>query len=199
MSDRELSAGKGKIKRVSNVPIAAGLLACLFLLTPDVSAADVDRLLRAVDRNDVSAVRRLIAQDPESSTEANDEGLTPLHLAVSKGYIEIVRIFVFANADVNVQDDSGVTPIMRAAQNGHFEMVRILNEAIADLKSRDDKGWTVLHYAANNGKLEVIEYLMLRGAEVNDRTSEGTTPMSLARWKGLTDAAALIGQYGGVE
>ncbi len=41
-----MSAGKGKIKRVSNVPIAAGLLACLFLLTPDVSAADVDRLLR---------------------------------------------------------------------------------------------------------------------------------------------------------
>ena len=181
------------------IRVIAGFLVCLFLLTGSSQAADVSSLIKAVGDNDLNAVRRILAEDAELAAARSREGITPFHLSVTKGYIGIVKMFIFANADVNVQDSSGATPIMRAAETGHFEMVRLLNESMADLRIRDEKGWTVLHYAATYGKPEIIEYLMLRGAEINVRTNEGTTPMTLAKWKNRPEAANLIESYGGVD
>ena len=185
------------------MPFRSTILAALFLAlvaAPDLhSAADVRTLFVAIGQKDIATVKQIVQDQPGMIVARSQGGMTPFHLAASRGQTEILGIFVQAKVDVDVRDLSGATPIMRAAEGGYFESVKLLNESFADLKAADDKGMTVLHHAAVRGNLEIIEYLMLRGAEINQRNRNGKTPMSMAILKNNTEASDLIERYGGIE
>jgi len=53
-------------------------------------------------------------------------GQTALMLAVSHGRLEMVRMLLDAQADVNAQDDDGSTALMCATEHGYTEIVKLL-------------------------------------------------------------------------
>lgn len=89
----------------------------------------------------------------------------------SPGHVDVLRILIEHNAEVNAKQVYGRTPIQLAAQNGkcikfqtqtifqfcsvynlgHVDVVRILIEKKAEIESRSNMGWTTLHIAANDG------------------------------------------------
>lgn len=50
---------------------------------------------------------------------------TPLMEAASAGHVEIVKLLLAHNADVNAQSSSGNTPLMYACGGGHTEVVKV--------------------------------------------------------------------------
>ncbi|KAH9012827.1 ankyrin repeat-containing domain protein [Lactarius deliciosus] len=45
--------------------------------------------------------------------------MTPLHYAAYYGHLEVVRLLLEHNAEVNSQDDNGYTPLFCASQQGN--------------------------------------------------------------------------------
>ncbi len=70
---------------------------------------------------------------------------------------------------------------------------RMLVENGADVNVKQQMGVTPLHSAAQNGNLELIILLLEKGAVVDVRMEGGKLPADLARDKGFTEIADILG------
>lgn len=73
--------------------------------------------------------------------ERDEEGRTPLHMAVFNGSEEIVQLLLSAGANPNAQDHKGVTALNTARSfNGLESICRLLISAGADPDLKDNEG-----------------------------------------------------------
>lgn len=124
------------------------------------NAAGQDALYQAVDIADLSILQAVIdalnekgvLQDRLLQQDSLDN-LTPLHLAVTRGYIDIVDILL-RNGDVSsqlkVRDRYGSLPLHLAASNLMPTLVSMLLDAGADPLEKDDKGDSAVNRAFNS-------------------------------------------------
>lgn len=93
-----------------------------------------------------------------------ESGMTPLHGAVSKGYMEFIDPLVksFA-ANVNAADNKGETPLAYAINSLQgqqaLEVVKYLLDNGADPNILSHSGYNALHVAISAGNNEMIELL----------------------------------------
>jgi ankyrin repeat protein len=52
---------------------------------------------------------------------------TPLHLASSKGYLDVSRLLIEYGANVDAKDDDKNTPFSIALANGHRKLARLVS------------------------------------------------------------------------
>ncbi len=88
-------------------------------------------LVQAADGEEALA-RELIAAGADPS------GM-PLIMAIQCGELEIVRLFIGAGADIDI-DWARTTPLIRAITAGYPAIVRALIDAGADVNKPDEKG-----------------------------------------------------------
>lgn len=60
---------------------------------------------------------------------------TPLHMAVTRGAVNDVRLLLSGGADVNARTDVNMTPLHRAVLGRHVEIVSLLLAAGASVQS----------------------------------------------------------------
>jgi ankyrin repeat protein len=89
---------------------------------------------------------------------------TPLCLAAIKNDIELVKAFLDAGADINI-NCANVTPLSCATRSGNVEMMRFLLEHGANVT--DDKGKSMLQYITEytKNREDVEQLLREHGAE----------------------------------
>jgi len=121
--------------------------------------------------------------------------MTPLHWAAAYGHVEVVKLLLDNNADVNAsRTNDGTTSLYIAAYNGRTEVVKLLLDNNADVNaSRTDDGTTPLYIAAQYGHTEVVNLLLDNNADVNARrTNDGDTPLYIAAYSGRTEVVKLL-------
>lgn len=84
--------------------------------------------------------------------------VTPLHVAISKGDIEVVKKFVEYGADINERTED-MTPLMAAARYNKVEIIKFLLENGARLGDKTERGFTALKYAELSNATEAIALL----------------------------------------
>jgi hypothetical protein len=119
----------------------------------------------------------LIAKRPGDVNDRGRVKVTPLHVAVSAGHLDILSLLLDHGAHVDGQDRLGQTPLHRASSNGKVEAGKRLLDRGADINARDNDRWTPLFHAAFHGHLEFTRMLIERGAEIDARDTAGTTPL----------------------
>ena len=70
---------------------------------------------------------------------ADQNGLTPLHYAVHSNRLELVKILVEHNADVNIGGEMEATPLHYAVFSGSIQIVKYLINNGADYNLVDEK------------------------------------------------------------
>ena len=73
---------------------------------------------------------------------ANKDGRTPLHWASENGHLEVAKLLLANNANVDAADKDGRTPLHFACQNGHLEVAKLLLANNADPTIRDAQSQT---------------------------------------------------------
>mmetsp|Transcript_51915 Transcript_51915/g.150841 ORF Transcript_51915/g.150841 Transcript_51915/m.150841 type:complete len:408 (-) Transcript_51915:88-1311(-) len=133
-------------------------------------------LLRATERNaDSPVVEELILGG--ANLAAMDSDLNqPLHVAVRKGNLRVVRCLLDARADPNCANQSLRTPMHNAVVNGDARAITLLVQFEGDLQMQDDGGKTPLDLVEDH-----MTQLLL-GKLVRERggaASKSSTPPAL--------------------
>jgi uncharacterized protein len=149
--------------------------------TPPLSPEE-RALLNSAEAGNLEAVNvRLWAHVPPDPRDEN--GLTPLMLAVIHGHVGIVGTLLGYGADVNARDRAGVTPLMMAANNNRSALLPRLLTRGADVNARTDAGWTALMYATWQGHIDLVRWLLQAGADPAVADRMGWTALTYARWR----------------
>jgi hypothetical protein len=128
----------------------------------------------------------------------NDDGLTPLVLAIKAGHLETAACLVRHGADVNTRCKYGKTPLHHAIRAGCADLVDwLLNQGAAI----HDKEWQVtflpsVSVAAESGQIEVLKRLLQRGADIEAEDNDNATPIFLAAQHGRLDVVDYLLEQG---
>ncbi|XP_074096259.1 uncharacterized protein LOC141525608 [Cotesia typhae] len=100
--------------------------------------------------------------------------LSPLHLAIEKNHIRVIKYLIDHGANVNVICDDK-TPLYVAVENKNKEIVKLLlkNRAKVNIKT---KPWPLVQLASNSSNYGILRMLLDVGADV-DSISYGTTTL----------------------
>jgi len=107
-----------------------------------------------------------VTEDPTTIPEKE----TPLHLALFKderSYLEVLKVLLEYEADVNKPRSDGCTTLHLAAKYGCVDAVRSLLEAGADPAATNRKGHSVLYFAVSAGQTDVAKLLLDEGVDAN--------------------------------
>lgn len=83
-------------------------------------------------------------------------------------HLDMVRLLLKANANINLTDERDYTALMQAAEEGHHTIVQVLIEHSADLNKQEKKrNYTALMWSVVEGHPTVVQYLVQAGADLN--------------------------------
>jgi ankyrin repeat protein len=112
----------------------------------------------AAKAGDLVKVKALLKLDPELVSSKDNNGHTPLHVAVWDGHKDVVELLLANGAEVDARGNTG-TPLHWAARMGNKVVVELLLSKGAAVNALDKSGSTALHLAAEDGHKEVAELL----------------------------------------
>uniref|UniRef100_A0A8C2LRC6 Ankyrin repeat domain 24 n=1 Tax=Cricetulus griseus TaxID=10029 RepID=A0A8C2LRC6_CRIGR len=154
------------------------------------------RLLQAVENNDVARVASLITHKGLVPTKLDPEGKSAFHLAAMRGAAGCLEVMLAQGADIMSTDGAGYSALHLAAKYGHPECLKQLLEASCVVDIEDNSGWTALHHAAAGGCLSCSQLLCSFKAHMNPRDRSGATPLIIAAQMCHTDLCHLLLQQG---
>ncbi|CAG9856192.1 unnamed protein product [Phyllotreta striolata] len=151
----------------------------------------------------------LVMAAPDLIDGTDEDGFTPLHLAVIAGNMQLVNFLLANGADVDALDNERHTVVHWATVCGETSALRAVLTAGARVSTPDVHGGYPLHYAAQMGAgekdsdlgLQVLRLLLAHpGAEVACEDSDGRQPLLWAASSGSAGAVlALIRAGAAVE
>mmetsp|Transcript_28693 Transcript_28693/g.66572 ORF Transcript_28693/g.66572 Transcript_28693/m.66572 type:complete len:169 (-) Transcript_28693:177-683(-) len=151
---------------------AAGMRCAL----PRISEEDAERqqrtlalLMEAVRSGKLGQTQRCLLEG--ASPDAFDEhGWAPLHYSASAGHLELCRLLLDFDADVNSALPDLSTPLMLAADEGHMPVARLLLERGAITSCKDEDGFTVTGRCDPQAQTELQSLIGALACDVSSHT-----------------------------
>jgi len=135
---------------------------------------------------------RLLDTHPQDINSRGGYFVTPLHVAVEKGHLNVVLLLLERGADVGSRDDDLWTPLHIASGHGYTDVVRALIQRGADPNAREARWETPLFVASRNARLETARVLLEHGAGVNYGKNTGWAALHIASENGHDHVARLL-------
>jgi len=140
----------------------------------------------------MKVVEYLIKNGAEIDSKDSDD-TTPLHTAAYYGHFEIAKLLVEKDADINAKDHKKFTPLHYTGYDGFANVARLLIDNSADIEVLNIRNRTPLILTAReSGDIEILSYLLKNGANINAVDKYHDTALTLAAWRGFSDAVNLL-------
>ncbi len=172
------------------------------LLGMSVTKTDVALLMDAAESGNAVEVERLIDKEVDLN-QSDVNGHYPLTTAAAYGKAGVVKLFIDAKADLNVQTQwIGKSAIMLAAERDDIAVVQLLIDAQANLDLQDRYGRTALMMAISSSMAigssnnEAPKALIKAGANLELEDQHGWTAFTLADRINNTEIVELLKQHG---
>ena len=119
-----------------------------------------------------------IVKNVQEKNPGDNNGMTPLHLAVFRNQLAFVKFLIKNINDKNPADKTGKTPLHHSAMLGHFEILKHIMENVKDKNPGDRMCWTPLHEAIKkNWNFHIIEHIVNNVEDKNPGDINGRTPL----------------------
>src|SRR5205807_2092934 len=134
--------------------------------------AQGDRICDAAGKGDLGTVQSLLKGNPKLVFSKDNKSDTPLHLAASHGYPDVVELLLADKAEVDAKTDKEGTRLQWAADKSHLYVAELLIANKADVNAKDNDEWTPLQCAAYQGHADVVTLLLTDKADPNTRNKD---------------------------
>uniref|UniRef100_A0A0D9XQX0 Uncharacterized protein n=1 Tax=Leersia perrieri TaxID=77586 RepID=A0A0D9XQX0_9ORYZ len=171
------------------------------LETPDSAhsgAYGYNALHAAMRNGDPDIAKKIVVARPWLATERNNDGNTPMQLAVRWGKTDMLRVLLEHDRSLGyvVNSKNGYPLLLSAAHRGHVNVARELLKYCPDAPYCKRDGWTCLHEAVRSGNTEFVQFILGKPQLqklINMRGSNGKTALHYAVMKcNPTMVAALL-------
>ncbi|GMH05152.1 hypothetical protein Nepgr_006992 [Nepenthes gracilis] len=151
------------------------------------------RVINAAYNGDLYQLKSLIrgGADPKRT---DYDGRSPLHLAASRGYEDVVLFLIQEGVDLNFSDNFGNTPLMEAIKNGHDRVASLLCNEGASLNVKD--AGSFLCAAVARGDADFLKRVLSNGVNPNSKDYDQRTPLHVAASQGLYLMAKVLIEAG---
>ena len=156
------------------------------------SPEPTEPLVVAASKNDLVAVRQLLATGAEVNAMDKETETTALAQAVANGNREMVQALLWVGANANVRNSRGLTALMNLSDQTSAQIVWDLVAAGAKVNLKDEMGNSALIVAAGVGNGDVVQALIDAGAKINARNNEGQTALMLAAMQGMDNSVKVL-------
>lgn len=140
------------------------------------------QLLKAVSKNELDEVQRLIESGADIESQAGFFYLrqTPLGIASFNGNLDVVKYLLDKGANVNVLDSARATPLYNAVRySKSVDIVRLLMQRGADPNIEDREGYSALMYARKKKKqylVRIMEEKVVMPPKPQEKAPEALNP-----------------------
>jgi ankyrin repeat protein/mRNA-degrading endonuclease RelE of RelBE toxin-antitoxin system len=141
------------------------------------------QLLAACADQKISDVRRLLndGADPNSIYAMNENGDTPLHIAVAHESLAMVKLLIEHDADMEAKNvQQNITPLFFACVPKDNYILEYMLDHGANVNARGPNGSTLLSMACYAGYPEKVTLLLNKGADVSLKDKKGRTALHFA-------------------
>ena len=158
-------------------------------------------LVQAIWDKDLPQLQNVLKQGGDVNWINESDGYAPIHWAVERGFMDILRILIASGADVNAMTQGAIgkdrSALHIAAEVGKPSIVELLLEQGADVHAATDYNETPLHGVRLFVKnVNVVKLLVDAGADINASTVFGSTPLHSAAMLGADDVVGLLIEKG---
>ncbi|MEI8044042.1 MAG: ankyrin repeat domain-containing protein, partial [Verrucomicrobiota bacterium] len=189
-SPAELKSSEA-VKRLS--PEAARI--SLTKLGKDFSAKE---FIISAENGDSSVVELFLATGMDADAK-DEDGLTALVRACTKGHKRIVEILLANKANIEGGRADGFTPMMAACLAKQQEIVGLLITNKANIESATTNGATALIVACSTGRPDIAALLLAHKANPGAVTQNGDTPLKVAIRQENSDMVELLIKAGALQ
>lgn len=150
-----------------------------------------DPLLDGVFEGNVVKVKRDLTRGLTVDSVCSKHRFTPLHIAVHRNYVDLVRFLLDSGANVDATDAWFKTPLHHVASDSS-QIANALIAAGANVNAVAMSGRTPIWEASGAGYVSVVRVLIENGAIVNMGDNEGMTPVCAAAAWGHEDVVRFL-------
>ena len=153
-------------------------------------------LLLASENGNFNVVKNLVEIENIKIDTKDEDGETPLFLALGEGHLDIASLLLEKKADISVKTVDQTDILMNCIYSDDIKVVEYIFSKYPDLElnNQDIEGMTPLHISIELCNFEIFSLLIKKNAHVNIFNNSGDAPLHTAVTLGLTEfVKTLIG------
>ncbi|XP_024311068.1 ankyrin-1 [Brachypodium distachyon] len=147
-------------------------------------------LHNAAEEGYCEAVRLLLSKGVD--VDPIDHRGAPLHLAVARDHVEVVKVLLEHGANPNRVANHIFSPLMMACCGEALNCMKLLIEAGADVNAHGYSGPTPLTEVVEDGLTDFVNLLLEAGADPNIPNQHGAIPIELAAACGRRELVEIL-------
>lgn len=128
--------------------------------------ADPDLSIELILRGSIEEFKEYMLRNPQLvNTRDRNHGNVPLHVASSKGDVQLISFLLRTGAHLTIQDVFGNSSLHYATDKGRISAMDLLLQAGANPNQQDFKGNSPIHVACSNNDTEAVKVLLKWNAD----------------------------------
>jgi ankyrin repeat protein len=134
-----------------------------------------------------------------SIDKQDDNGNSPLHIAILNGDFEYTRFLINQGADMNIKNNTDLSPLHLTAFLNSHQISGYLMEKGAVVDIKGNSGYTPLHIASELNNYTLVKQLLNHGAKTKHKTDQKLSPASIAKIQKNDEIFRLLTRSGNRE
>lgn len=154
--------------------------------TKKTEGSQFDALTFAVERGYTQACEFLLKQKAsieETLAPGNPLAESLLHIAARNGNLDICKLLLNNNYNIDAVDEKGKTPLHLAIENKHNAVSALLIKKNCNVNMQDKEDKTPLHICAKLGLVTTVGKILGSEPNINLQDKDGNTPLHIASSK----------------
>jgi ankyrin repeat protein len=151
------------------------------------------------DTNDIPTIDLLLKHGANVTNRLKD-GSTILHVAASRGLIDLIKKCVKSGVDINAQDDEGKTPLINAIFNDKPEATCELILLGANVALKNEDGFYPIHFIADASiDFPCLSEILAKIKDIDATNEQSQTSLHLAAQKSTATFSQLLSKGASIK